>query len=81
MLGFWATAVETRFWAMLLAVTRDVLTGFCLPQLEIVVNPKARKIAEICLFESKVIGRWLLKAEVGSPKKSINASKYSELGI
>jgi hypothetical protein len=47
-----------------------------LAQLEILVNPMANKIAEICFFDTKVIRRLNVKAEVGS-EKSINHSKYS----
>jgi len=63
-----------------LAWAIGVLSPVLLAQLEILVNPTANKIAEICFFDSIVIRRLDVKAEVGS-EKSINHSEYSCSGI
>ena len=78
--GFWATAVETRRWAIVLASAIGVFSPVFIAQLEILVNPTANKIAEICFFDSIVIRRLDVKAEVGS-EKSINQSGYNCSGI
>jgi hypothetical protein len=50
------------------------LTPLFLPQLERLVNPTVNKIAEMYFFDSIVIRRWDVKAEVAS-EKSINDSE------
>jgi hypothetical protein len=72
--GFWATAVETRRWAIVWASPIGALTPLLLPQLERLVNPKVNKIAEMYFFDSIVIRRWDVKAEVARGK-SINDSE------
>jgi hypothetical protein len=72
--GFWATAVETRRWAIVWASAIGALTPLLVAQLEILVNPTVNKIAEMYFFDSTVIRRWDVKAEVAS-EKSINDSE------
>jgi hypothetical protein len=72
--GFWATAVETRRWAIVWASAIGALTPLLLAQLEIFVNPTVNKIAEMYFFDCIVIRRWDVKAEVASVK-SINDSE------
>jgi hypothetical protein len=72
--GFWATAEETRRWAIVWASPMGALTPLFLPQLERFVNPRVNKIAEMYFFDSIVIRRWEVKAEVAS-EKSINDSE------
>jgi hypothetical protein len=74
--GFWATAEETRRWAIVFASAIGALTPLLLAQLERLVNPKVNKIAEMYFVDSIVIRRLDVKAEVGS-EKSINGSEYS----
>jgi hypothetical protein len=74
--GFWATAVETRRWAIVWASAIGALTPLLLAQLQRFVNPTVNKIAEMYFFDSIVIRRWDVKAEVAS-EKSINDSEYS----
>jgi len=72
--GFWATAVETRRWAIVLASAIGALTPVVVAQLDILVNPTVNKIAEMYFFDSIVIRPLDVKAEVGS-EKSINHSE------
>ena len=72
--GFWATAVETRRWAMVWASAIGELTPLFLAQLDRLVNPTVNKIAEMYFFDSIVIRRLDVKAEVAS-EKSINDSE------
>jgi hypothetical protein len=72
--GFLPTAEETRRSAIVWASPIGALTPVFLAQLERFVNPTVNKNAEMYFFDSIVIRRWDVKAEVASGK-SINDSE------
>jgi len=61
--GFWATAVDTRRWAIVLAWAIGALTEVLLTQAAVLVNPTVNKIAEMYFFDMIVIRRWEIKFE------------------